>query len=249
MLSNNDTMQRRQFILSVVSSLFVALAGCSEGDDGGGGNGNGNGDSDDGGLIGNGDGNGNGGNGNGGNSGNGNGNTGSGDVQYEESFVMEYSLDDSSGGQQVEMTVEVNGENSKMVIDAQQNLEVYFVDGEAYQVIAGQCFKNPGEFEAPDAGLDPAPGEQYDPTVDLPEEFERTETIDGETVRVYEFDPENDELYSGPIVTVYVSDETGYIRRVEGDGYMMEYHSWGEVGPIEAPDMNCQEISGEGDYP
>jgi hypothetical protein len=242
------SMQRRTFILSAVSAGFVALAGCSE--DGGGTGGNGNGNTSDGGLIGNG----NGGNGNGntgnGNSGNGNGSMGSGDVQYEDSFVMEYSVEGSEATQEVEMTVHVNGANSKMIIEAQQNIEAYFVDGDAYQVIAGQCFKNPGEFEAPDVGPSPGPGDQYDPTVDLPEEYERTETIDGETMRVYEFDPENEELYGGPQITVYVSDETGYLSRVEGEEFSVEYHSWGQVDPIEKPDMDCQEISGgDGDYP
>jgi hypothetical protein len=47
---------------------------------------------------------------------------------------------------------------------------------------------------------------------------------------------------NGTDVTIYISTQSGYIRRVETPQGTIEYHSWGEVGTIEAPDLDCQSM-------
>lgn len=236
-------MRRRTVIVGASSVFLTGLAGCSEGDEGNGDNGETGGD----GQSGNGDGSGGAGNGDD-SDGTGNGTGESGTVRYENSFVVESAMTASGSEQTVDVTLRVNGENYYAEYNAQQTIEVYYVDGEIYQVVAGQCFKNPEEFDVPESGAGPTPGEQWDPSVSTTDDPDRTETIDGETMRVYEVGADPDSPYQGDQITVYVSDETGYLRRVETEQGTLEYHSWGEVEPIEAPDMECQEFSGGGDY-
>jgi hypothetical protein len=63
---------------------------------------------------------------------------------------------------------------------------------------------------------------------------DRTETIDGEKMYVYATGQGE----------VFISAQTGRPRRVVTPQGTLNYHSWGEVEPIQAPDMNCQEVGG-----
>jgi hypothetical protein len=48
--------------------------------------------------------------------------------------------------------------------------------------------------------------------------------------------------------TYYVSAETGYPVRFESPDSDIRFHSYGDVDPVEAPDMDCQEIGEGGGY-
>jgi hypothetical protein len=164
------------------------------------------------------------------------------DVNRADSFVME--VHGGSSGAGTEVTVRVNGQNSRMAFDGEQDVEVFLVDGDIYQVVDGRCFTNPGESRMPDVGPAPEPGEQWDPIADLPGGHDGRDTIDGREMLVYDYEPGEDTVYEGAQVTAYVDADTGYLRRVESAEWRVDYHSWGEVEPIEAPDMECQDFDG-----
>lgn len=233
-------MHRRKLVLTVSSLAAVGVAGCTETDSQGSAGDDGTGD-------GTGDG---GSSGDGGDGGTDDTTTSNGSgpaVDYEESFVMEVTSENPQTGEDSTTVMRVNGQNSHMTIEGQQEIEVFIVDGDFYQVVSGQCLKNPGNTDVPVSGPVPEPGEDWDPTADLDGEPDRRESIDGEEMLVYTYNPSTDTVYDGAEVTAYVSAETGYLRRVESEGWRVEYHSWGEVDPIEAPEMNCQSVGGGSD--
>lgn len=172
-----------------------------------------------------------------------------GEINREESFVMEYEFQGEEFSGAGSSTIRVNGQNVYMTIEGTMNVEAYFVDGDYYQVAGGQCFKNPQNMDLDTPGPVPEPDGEWDPTADIPEEPDGTETIDGETMLVYNFGGTEESIYGSTELTAYVSEETGYLRRVESEEWQVDYHSWGDVDPIEAPDMECREVdSGGGGY-
>jgi hypothetical protein len=146
---------------------------------------------------------------------------------------MSFDVDGQTGS----MTIRSSEGNYHQTIETQQGtMEIYQVDGDVYFVQGEQCFLNPGNMVP-----DPETG------VDIQDESAVTggnpdltpagrETIDGEEMYVYETSS------NGTDVTIYISTQSGYIRRVETPQGTIEYHSWGEVGTIEAPDLNCQSM-------
>jgi len=267
-------MDRRKFLLAVVSSSAVGLAGCTGDDEDGDGNGNengaGNGDENgmdngdengtgnsDGNGTDNGDGNGmdngdeNGtGNGDGNGTGNGDGDgdeNGNGQTspplgdtaQWEDSFVAELTFDDPESGSG-EATVRVNGGNYYQTFEVEEGtFEIYSVDGDLYLVQEGRCFKNPGQgIPQTGTGVDPKDEEQVTGNPDVTPSGR--DTIDGEEVYVYEYSQQ------GEAFTLYVSVDTGRPVRAEFSQGQIDYHSWGEVDPIEPPDIDCQEPGGNG---
>jgi len=239
-------MERRTFLVSVASAGVVGVAGCSSnGGDGSDDSDDGADGSDDGGTSDDGS--------------NGTDDGGASDdgtddgepsddggseqqtlgesFQWQDSFVAEMSLDSGEVGQ---ITIRSNGGNYHQTLETNQGtFDIYMVDGETYLVQGGNCIRNPGG-QVPsdtDAGIDPqdeeaVTGGQTDITPS------GRETIDGEEMYVYEYTSE------GQTVTLYVSVQTGYLRRVEFDQGRIDYRSWGEVDPITPPDMQCQDLSG-----
>lgn len=159
--------------------------------------------------------------------------------QWEESFIADVDIT-SAGERTTSATIRFNSGNVHQTVETEEGtVELYEVDGDTYIIQQGQCFKNPGQDMA--ASPPVAPQDQDD----LDEEFgglspAGRDTINGEDVWVYE--AEADEA----IVTWYVSTETEYIVRVEFQEATVDYHSWGEVDPIEPPDMECQEFGEPG---
>lgn len=147
-------------------------------------------------------------------------------LTWTDSYAMEIESDESDSTWRFNdgnwwLTTTTDGQTSEMYgIRTGSGTETYVVS-------QGQCFKT----ESPDRGE-----EQFDPQAPADDDREyvasgRT-TIDGE--EVYEFDIE-DGVY-------YVSVETGYPVRYEStDGTAIQFHSWGEVDPITAPEMECLE--------
>lgn len=157
-------------------------------------------------------------------------------VRYEESFAMTGTF--QQDGQPAEAEGRFNGGNFYMRFEQDgQVVESYWVDGDHYLVADGQCFLNPGRGGVSGA-FDPE-SVREDPE-DLPEvTAEGTTTIDGETMYVYEFASEAAAGVENE-ATYYVSAETGYLRRVEGEFGTIDYGSWGSAAPVEAPDMDCE---------
>lgn len=105
------------------------------------------------------------------------------------------------------------------------------------------CIEDPGSDMTPSEGEREVDTEEYESDV---EEYATlsptgTTTIDGEQMYVFELTPEmtgNQETS-----TYYVSVNSGYLRRVETSDRVLKLHSWGEVEPVEAPDMECRDMS------
>jgi hypothetical protein len=225
-------MNRRKLLAMLGSLGSASIAGCIGGGDGNGGD---TGSSDGGSSDGNSDGS---------DSDGSTADVGNGEINYEESFVMEYSFEGGQFGGNQSTTIRVDGENVYLTLDSAMSIEAYFVDGEYYQVTGGQCFKNAENMDLDTPGPVPNPEEDWDPTAGISGEPTGRETIDGEEMLVYETGAAAESPYEGTEITAYVSAETGYLRRVEGKEWQVDYHSWGDVDPIEAPDMECQEVGG-----
>lgn len=168
-----------------------------------------------------------------------------GQAQLSESFVAEMRVPNSQTGEEMLITVRRSGENFQTTVDAEgETFEIYHVDDDTYQIVGSQCFKNPPDVEDPTPPQIPEANEHDEFVEELPETHDRTDTIDGDEVHVYEIDENTALDFEG--YTLYVGVETRYVRRIEFDGWSIEYHSFGEVGSIEPPDMTCQEIGGGG---
>jgi hypothetical protein len=168
-----------------------------------------------------------------------------GQPRLAESFVAEMTVPNPQTGEEMLIRMRRSGEDFQTTVDAGGgSFEVYYVDGDTYQVAGGQCFKNPPEVENPAPPQVPDVDEHQEFVQELPETHDRTETIDGDEVHVYEIDENTALDFQG--YTLYVSVETRRIRRIEFEDWSIDYHSFGEVGSIEPPDMTCQELGGAG---
>lgn len=146
--------------------------------------------------------------------------------QWQDSFVAELRLDREQLGT---ITIRTNGGNYHQTIETQRGtFEIYNVDDTVYVLQGGSCLRNPDRgIPEPESGIDPQ--DESDIVGDQPDLSPAgRDTIDGEAVYVYEFTDED--------VTLYVSVQAGTIRRVEFPEGRIDYHSWGEVDPIELPE-------------
>lgn len=249
-------MERRRFVLAATSAGIAGIAGCIGGDDDGGTDGSDDGGDSNGGDGGT-DGSDDGGDSNGGDGGNGGGDDGgdsNGDdggnvggdaprvgdlIRWEDSFVAEIS--GGSGMEGTAQTVRFSGSDVHYTANAEPPIEVYKIDEETYVVTGERCLvgtdqapPNPARDGAVFTDEESLTNEQADLTP------AGTGTIDGEEVYVYE-------LPGGPDPSaIHVSAERGYLRRAEFGEVTVDYHTWGDVGPIEPPDMNCQSVPGGG---
>lgn len=142
----------------------------------------------------------------------------------------------------------VNGEDSYMRMeDDGEVMEFYSIGDETYIVQDGGClFMRSEEFEGTeDETVDEPDMEDYEEEAAAHPELEAAgrDTIDGEEVYVFELSA-SEAAEHGDVVTYYVSVETGYLRRVESEDTVMDFHSWGEVDPIAPPEMECTEMGG-----
>lgn len=169
-------------------------------------------------------------------------------VRTSDSYAYEMALE--MDGEPVEWIGRVHGEDSYMRLEGDEGvMETYVIGDESYWVEGDECFlmsdgvahENPEAKDLEDPDLE-------DDTEDHPElESAGTDEIDGEPVYVFELSAEEDAGIDED-TTYYVSAETGYIRRIELEDGVMDFHSWGEVDPIEPPDMECAEMGGMDDW-
>ncbi len=247
-------MRRRKLLTFTLGAVVTATAGCVGNDDsstdGGGGGGDGNGDAA---NTGDGDdttetttptGNGPGDDGSGTDDADPTTDGGEGPrlgdvLRWEDSFVVEQTAETDGGT--VELTGRFNAGNRHVTIESQgRTIDVYTVGEDVYIVTSGRCLVNPGEAVRPDADIEVDDEETViGQTADL--RPSGTTTIEGEEMYVYEL-PESADNTTGDLNSqaIYVSVETGYLRRHEFEQGVGDYHSWGEVDPIEPPDADCQ---------
>jgi hypothetical protein len=222
-------MERRSFLLVTMGAGVAGLAGCTGGGDGNGGGGTDEPNDSDGTPS----------------EDNDDGSSGAGGdelgdiVRWDDSFIADVTTEDS-GTESAEATYRFNGANAHVTVRGEEQADIYSVGEDVYVVTGGQCIVNPGESPAPDPGIEFQDREGFvGGQPDLTPAG--TDTIDGEEVFVYEL------VETSDVATLYVSRDTGYIRRAEYGNGVIDYRFWGEVDPIEPPDMNCQDI-GAGDY-
>lgn len=157
---------------------------------------------------------------------------------FVDNFAVDAEFTDPESGTSGTMTTRYNGENyyQRIALDGTtETFEIYAIEGDRYVVIDGQsCFRNPGASMTPDTGVESDAetyGEQPDPDV----RPTGTTQIDGKRMFVFEVSVEK----GGQAVRLYVSEETGYLRRVETEGITLDYYDWGAVDPITPPDLDC----------
>lgn len=117
--------------------------------------------------------------------------------------------------------------------------EMYRIGETVYQVEGEKCQKisidTPGmDFEDPGTYFGEIDEYSEEPSV----ENIGTETIDGESVTVYEITypdrPDHPER-------MYILD-SGHLRRVEADSETTDFFDWGSTDPIEPPEMECTDM-------
>ena len=118
-----------------------------------------------------------------------------------------------------------------------QTMEMYHVGGTTYMVAQGECISlDQMGGQIPDMNTD-----EWASTEDQQTHVEDWSdlspsgqtTIDGESVWI--FSVEAGERGNEYPLTYYVSADSGYLRRVEVQGLVIDYWDWGNVGPIDAP--------------
>lgn len=119
----------------------------------------------------------------------------------------------------------------------------YLVDGDGYVVTGDACTAYPDlaagleSVTSVDAPESPGSGSDSERAPELTV-TDRT-TTDGRAVLVLEL-PADELSDVEQSVTYYVDEETRYLRRIETETAIVEYHSWNDVEPIDPPDMACQ---------
>lgn len=224
---------RRRVLQAIGATGVVALAGCL-GDESGSGGASGDPNGDESGA-------------NGGNEGGETGALFGQSARFADSYAFE--MRSLETGETLGWSGRVDGEDSYMRMEEDSGvMEFYSVGDEAYFVQDGGCFvTSPGEEERIEEAEEPDIGAHEGEAEAHPElEAVGRDTIDGEEVYVFELSA-SEATEHDDAVTYYVSVETGYLRRVEDGTTVMDFHSWGDVDPIEPPDMECMEMGGWGE--
>ncbi|MEY7850333.1 hypothetical protein AB7C87_14175 [Natrarchaeobius sp. A-rgal3] len=163
-----------------------------------------------------------------------------GDIEFANSYAITMRFSELDG---TEGEVEMNGRfyqgdyYQEMTVDGRV-METYLVDGDDYVVTDEMCMKNPAPEADPAEDAGPSENAYVENHEDRAGEHANveavgTDTIDGEEMYVFEID-------ESETITYYVSTETGYLRRIEIEAGTIDYHSWGEIDPIDPPEMECQ---------
>jgi len=171
------------------------------------------------------------------------------------SMTEEFAFDAEMEGEQ-QGTVSGRFHQGNMYIQfesGESSGEFYMVGEDQYMITSGQgetvCMRNPGGAPLDENQIDP---DDYESDVSEYPDLTPTgrDTIDGEEVYVYELTPEMTE--QSDTITYYVGVSSGHLRRVESPEATVNFHSWNDVDPVEAPNMDCQDMSempGAGDMP
>lgn len=167
-------------------------------------------------------------------------------ARFADSYA--YEMQSLETGEPSGWSGRIDGEDSYMRMEDESGvMEFYSIGDETYVVQNGGCFlTRSGEFEGTESeDVDEPDVEAHEGAAAAHPELEAIgrDTIDGEEVYVFELSA-SEAAEHDDAVTYYVSVETGYLRRVESEDTAMDFHSWGEVDPIEPPEMECTELGG-----
>lgn len=158
-------------------------------------------------------------------------------VTFPDSFGMTATV--TRGGQTVEMSGRFDRENLYWELNQQgQRVEWYLVDDTSYFVAEGRCFQGSLQSELSRDDIDPE-GFSEEASANPAIEPAGTDTIEGEEVLVYEVSADAATEYDETL-TYYILADSGYLRRIESPSMQWDFHSWGDVEPVEEPDMDCQ---------
>lgn len=143
----------------------------------------------------------------------------------------------------IESEMRFHGENSyhRSTIQGMET-EIYLIGDETYTVTDGQCLLVEEPPDEADQGEPDGEEIQEDNLAALSRVG--TDTIDGDSVTVYELRAE-DSVFMEEDTTYYVLD-SGYLRRIEVGEMTVDYFDWGDTDPVEPPDMDCSDF---GDFP
>jgi hypothetical protein len=123
--------------------------------------------------------------------------------------------------------------------DSDDVYEQYVVDDTTYLVVNEEnCFIDPPSGSGAESASEAESNSDAEVQGNRPDADLRpdgTDEIDGETVYVFKVTGEDVE----GTLTLYVSAETGYLRRVKGNWGTADFYSWGDTEPISKPDMEC----------
>lgn len=154
-------------------------------------------------------------------------------------MVLERTGED---GTEIAVSGRFQGADHHLEIDlADSTTETYVVDGDTYFVADGTCTRYPGVASVPgDVG---AVGVVPEDPSDYPElTFRGSVTRAGEEFLQLVLPADALEGFEDPL-TYYVDPTTYYLRRLETAAVAVDYHSWGEVDPIEPPAMDCSDAT------
>lgn len=246
----DSSLRRRRFIAATAAGASGLLTGCTggggngDGDEEADGGGDGTDDSTDGGTGDDGDGQ----EDDGMEDGGGDGDSGESNPAFREAFGMteQFAFDvEVRGEQQATASGRIHQGNTYIQVNFEDGTaEFYNIGDDQYMVSSNQgeefCILNPDRTPPDEGQVDP---DDYESDVSEYPDLTPTgtTTIDGERVYVYELTPE--ETGRSETVTYYVSVSSGYLRRVETQDAVVNFHSWNDVDPVEAPDMDCQDMS------
>jgi hypothetical protein len=154
-------------------------------------------------------------------------------MRYESAFAIDGRIQSESGVATV--TARIDGNDSYWRFEREDaTTELYAVDGTDYVVSGGRCVEH-GDRGVLPSGLS-AEKFEADRTAHADVTPSSRETVDG--VAVLRYDIEAD----AGTVTYHVANDSGYPRRVESPTGVFTYHSWGDVAPIETPDVPCETV-------
>lgn len=158
-------------------------------------------------------------------------------IAPETSFAFTGRYQIPEQGDEATMEGRFHDGNSYVVVTVDgESFEQYVVDDVSYLVYDGQCFENPpSNVEPADPDQDP---NEWDEDVEQYRDLapDGTTTVNGEQAYYYVIEEDGEQII------YYVSVSSGRLLRVEFPSGRIDYHSWGSVDPITAPDMECTTI-------
>ena len=162
-------------------------------------------------------------------------------IRFGDAYAMELERT-GENGTEIALSGRFHGADHHLQVDlADGRTETYVVDGDSYFVADGTCTRYPGVASVPgDAGT---AGDVAEDPSDYPElTYRGTVTRSGEGFHELVLPASTLEGYEEAL-TYHVDASTYYLRRLETAAVTVDYHSWGEVDPIEPPDVDCTDAA------
>lgn len=117
-------------------------------------------------------------------------------------------------------------------------IESALVDGDGY-VVDGECVTHPDLTDGIEGPRDGVAERRRDGVSDPELTVTGTTSIDDREAYVLALPAGSVEGHASDL-TYYVDAETRYLRRLETAATVVEYHSWGDVDPIDLAELGCE---------